>query len=167
MIEKDIDIEFFYSLLEVQKSKELDNKSKLKVKSDMYEVVILDAQEIDKNLEDVMNVEKQVECLECEKWPEEIRKKVEELEKLEIIGNIPIRKYNKKVYKLEIINAYITIKTQDLAYHLEDRKELKMHVNKLLELKVIRESTSRHTSLAFIVNNHSELKRDKSRMIIN
>ena len=95
MIEKDVDIEFFYSLSEeekVQKSKELENKSKLKVKSDMYEVVILDDEEIDKYLEDVTNVEKQVECLEREKWPEEIRKKAEELEKLEITGNIPIRK---------------------------------------------------------------------------
>ena len=66
------------------------------------------------------------------------------------------RKCNKEVYKLEIINAYITIKTQNLAYRLEDRKELKMHINELLELKVIKDSTSRHTSPAFIVNNYSE-----------
>ena len=110
-------------------------------------------------------MEKEVECLKCQKWPEEIRKKVEELEKLEIIGNNPIRKDNKEVYKLEIINPDITIKTQDLAYSLEDRKEFKMHIEELLELKVIRNSTSRHRSPAFIVNNHSEQKRGKSRMV--
>ena len=78
MIEKDVDIKFFDSLLEeekAEKSKELDNKSKLEVESDMHKVEILDDEEIDKYLENVMNVEKQVECLEYEKGPEEIRKK--------------------------------------------------------------------------------------------
>ena len=31
-----------------------------------------------------------------------------------------------------------------------------MHINELLKLEVIRKSTSRHRSPAFIVNNHSE-----------
>ena len=42
-----------------------------------------------------------------------------------------------------------------------------MHINELLELKVIRKSTSRHRSLAFIVNNHSEQNRGKTRMVID
>ena len=42
-----------------------------------------------------------------------------------------------------------------------------MQINELLELKVIRDSTSRHTSPAFIINNHSEQKRGKSRLVIN
>ena len=42
-----------------------------------------------------------------------------------------------------------------------------MHIDELLELKVIRSSTNRHRSPAFIVNNHSEQKRGKSRMSIN
>lgn len=36
------------------------------------------------------------------------------------------------MYKLEIINSHITIKTQDLAYTLQGRKELKMHIDELL-----------------------------------
>ena len=42
-----------------------------------------------------------------------------------------------------------------------------MHVNELLELKVTRNSTSRHRSPAFIVNIHSEQKQGKSIMVIN
>ena len=42
-----------------------------------------------------------------------------------------------------------------------------MHIEELLQLKVIRKSTSRHRSPAFIVNNHSEQKRGKSRTVIN
>ena len=42
-----------------------------------------------------------------------------------------------------------------------------MHIDELLELKVIRSNTSRHRSPTFIVNNHSEQKRGKSRMSIN
>ena len=44
-----------------------------------------------------------------------IWKKVEELEKLETI-----RKDNKEVYKLKIINPNITTKAQNLVYNLED-----------------------------------------------
>lgn len=43
------------------------------------------------------------------------RKKVE---KLEIIRNKLTKKENNKLYKLEIINSHIPIKTQDLAYIL-------------------------------------------------
>ena len=42
-----------------------------------------------------------------------------------------------------------------------------MHINELLKLKVIRNSTSRHRSTTFIVNNHSEQNRGKSSMVIN
>ena len=42
-----------------------------------------------------------------------------------------------------------------------------MHINELLEIIVIRNNTSRHRSSIFIVNNHSEQKRGKNRMVIN
>ena len=42
-----------------------------------------------------------------------------------------------------------------------------MHISELFELEVIRNSTSRRRSPAFIVNNYSEQKRGKSRMAIN
>ena len=62
-------------------------------------------------------------------------KNVEELEHLEIIYNNSIRKNNSEVYKLQIINSDITIKTQDSAYSLEDRIEFKIHISELLEIK--------------------------------
>lgn len=62
------------------------------------------------------------------------KKKVEELEHLEIIYNNSIRKNNSEVYKLQIINSDITIKTQDSAYSLEDRIEFKIHISELLEI---------------------------------
>lgn len=65
------------------------------------------------------------------------------------------------MYKLEIINSHIPIKTQDLAYILEDRKEFKIHVHELLELNVIKTSTSRHRSVTFIINNHNRQKEEK------
>lgn len=42
-----------------------------------------------------------------------------------------------------------------------------MYISELLELKIIRHSTTRHRSSVFIVNNHSGQKRGKSTMIIN
>ena len=41
--------------------------------------------------------------MECDKWPEEIEQKIEELEKLEIISDNPIKK-NDELYKIEIKN---------------------------------------------------------------
>lgn len=42
-----------------------------------------------------------------------------------------------------------------------------MHINELLKQKLIRKSNSKHSSSAFIVNKHSEIKRGKSRMVID
>ena len=42
-----------------------------------------------------------------------------------------------------------------------------MLINDLLKLGVIRKSTSRYRSPAFIVNNHSEQMKGKSRMVID
>lgn len=48
---------------------------------------ILSDNEIVEYLQDVVNIEKELECIECEEWPEDIRKKVEEFEQLKIRGN--------------------------------------------------------------------------------
>ena len=37
----------------------------------------------------------------------------------------------------------------------------------LLELKIIRESKSPHSSPAFMFRNHAEIKQEKARMVIN
>ena len=42
-----------------------------------------------------------------------------------------------------------------------------MHITELLKLVVIKKSTSKHRSSAFIVNKHSEQVRGKSRMVID
>ena len=42
-----------------------------------------------------------------------------------------------------------------------------MHIEELLKLGAIRESRNLHRSAAFIVRNHSEIIRGKSRMVIN
>lgn len=42
-----------------------------------------------------------------------------------------------------------------------------MHIDDLLKLGIIRKSASRHRSAAFIVRNHAEIVRGKSRMVIN
>lgn len=66
-------------------------------KLESTKVEILYDEEIDNDLEDVMSIEKEVECLECEKWLADIRKKVEELEKLEIIGKNLIRNIKRTI----------------------------------------------------------------------
>ena len=50
----------------MRKSDELEN----------IKLEILDDFEIDLYLQDVMNVDKEIECIECKKWPEDIRKKM-------------------------------------------------------------------------------------------
>ena len=119
-------IQKFFILFRRRKSRkcklELDNNSRLELENDVHEVEILDEEEIDKYLEDEINVKKDIECLECEKWPEEIRKKVEELEKLEIIGNNPIRKDNKEIYKLKIKSRYNNKNTRFILWFRREKR---------------------------------------------
>lgn len=62
------------------------------------------------------------------------------MEKVEIIENNPTKSSNSLSYQIEIINPDLTIKTQDLAYSLKDRKQFKLHITELLQLRVIKES---------------------------
>ena len=65
-----VNIKFVNSLLEeekVENTKELKDSSKLELENVMHKVKIFDDEEIEKYLEDAMSVEKEVECLECEK----------------------------------------------------------------------------------------------------
>ena len=78
VVEKELDIEFFDSLLEEEK--DVASRSGLELNND--EVETLDDEEIDNCLEDILNVEKEVECLKCQKWPEEIRKKGRRIRKV-------------------------------------------------------------------------------------
>ena len=74
---------------------------------------------------------------------------------------------NSIVCKLNIINPEYVIKTYPIEATPKDIEEFKMHIEELLKLGAIRESKSLHRSAAFIVRNHSEIVRGKSRMVIN
>ncbi|GLT29446.1 hypothetical protein SLA2020_043150 [Shorea laevis] len=48
-----------------------------------------------------------------------------------------------------------------------DRQEFEVQIKELLALGVLKHSSSRHSSAAFMVRNHAEIKRGKARMVIN
>ena len=91
------------------------------------------------------------------------------LEKLKIIGEDPTKywEYDKTYCKLEILNLEYKIKTTNIEATPKEKEDFKMHINDLLKLKVIRKLDSPHRSAAFIVNNHLDQVREKSRMVIN
>lgn len=103
------------------------------------------------------------------KSKKDIDKIVQRLENIQIIGEIPIKYWDKNgiVCKLNIINPNYIIKTSPIEATPKDIEEFKMHIEELLKLGAIRESKSPHRSAAFIVRNHAEIVRGKSRMIIN
>lgn len=74
---------------------------------------------------------------------------------------------DKPVCKLEITNENLKIRTKKIVADNIDTKDFKLHIDELLKLKLIQRSTSEHRSAAFIVRNHSEIVRGKSRMVIN
>jgi len=94
---------------------------------------------------------------------------VQRLEDIQIIGEIPMKYWDKNgiVCKINIINPNYIIKTSLIEATPKDIEEFKMHIEELLKLGAIRESRSPLSSAAFIVRNHVEIARGKSRMIIN
>ena len=121
-------------------------------------------------------------CIECiglqsfsPNWYRDIKSKkdidkiVQRLEDLQIIGEIPMKHWDKNsiVCKINIINPDYIIKSGPIEATPKDIEEFKMHIEELLKLKAIRESRSPHRSAAFIVRNHAEEVRGKSRMVIN
>ena len=74
---------------------------------------------------------------------------------------------NNYLAKLDIINLEIQIKTAKGDYSPYDKEEFQTQIFELLELKVIRPSSSRHRRIIFMVRNHSEIKKGKTRMVIN
>lgn len=59
------------------------------------------------------------------------------------------------------------IRVRPMSYTPQDREEFSKQIKELLDLGVIEPSTSPHSSPAFLVENHSEIKRGKRRMVIN
>ena len=54
-----------------------------------------------------------------------------------------------------------------MLYNQEDKEEFQIQIQELLNQKLIRRSNSPHSSPAFMVRNHSEIKRGKPRMVVN
>ena len=74
---------------------------------------------------------------------------------------------NRIICKLELRDPEFWIQNKKIEVANENVREYEMHINELLKLGVIRKSTSRHRSPAFIVNTHSEQVRGKNRMVID
>jgi hypothetical protein len=74
---------------------------------------------------------------------------------------------NAIVCKLNIIDSDHIIKTSPVEATPKDVKEFKMHIEELIKLGAIRESTSPHRSTVFIIKNYNEIVKSKSRMVIN
>ena len=81
----------------------------------------------------------------------------------------PLKGWNKHktIVKIELINKDSIITQKPLKYNFNDLGKFKIHITKLLEKRYIQESNSKHTSPGFIVNKHSEQKREKSRIVID
>ena len=54
-----------------------------------------------------------------------------------------------------------------MIYSQQEIEDFKIQINELIQLNLIRESKSPHSSPAFMVRKHSEIKRGKARMVIN
>jgi hypothetical protein len=94
---------------------------------------------------------------------------IEELIKLEAIreSRNPHRSTTFSVCKFNITNPDHIIKISPIEATPKDIEEFKMHIEGLIRLGAIRESRSPNRSTAFIVRNHNEIVREKSRMVIN
>ena len=92
-------------------------------------------------------------------------------QKLELCyGDKPLmfwEKHKTKV-KIELINPESIVKAKAIQLTEKDSEDMRInHIDELLKLELIEISNSKHSSPAFIVNNHGEIKRGKSRMVID
>lgn len=103
------------------------------------------------------------------KSQEDIDKILNQLDKIEIMGENPIKyRGNDKIYcKLEIINSEYIVRTAPIEFSNDENEQFKLHIGELTILGVIRKSISKHRSTAFIVMKHAEIVRGKSKMVIN
>ena len=53
------------------------------------------------------------------------------------------------------------IRVRPMIYSQEDIEDFKIQINKLMQMNLIRESKSLHSSLAFMVIKHSEKKKEE------
>ena len=79
----------------------------------------------------------------------------------ENFSNNPLNYWEKtKIYcKLEMIYLDKVIRVRPMIYSQEDIEDFKIQINELIQMNLIRESKSPHSSPAFMVRKHSEIKR--------
>nr|WET17319.1 polyprotein [Banana streak Musa itinerans virus] len=104
-------------------------------------------------------------------------KEIQQLKDLGYIGEEPLKHWakNRVKCKIEVKNPDLVIEDRPLKHVTPAMKEsMKRHVDKLLELKVIRPSTSKHRTTAIIVQSGTEVdpltgkeKRGKERLVFN
>lgn len=87
----------------------------------------------------------------------------------QVLGENPLKFWerNKYLEKLDIINLELTNCIGKEDYTPNDINEFAAQIRELLDLKIIRISYLRHRSTTFMDRNHNEVKRGKSRMVIN
>ena len=136
-------------------------------------------EELGENIEEFHIEHSCIECISLQSlspnWYRDIKSKkdidkiIQRLEDIQIIGEIPMKHWDKNgiLCKINIINPEYIIKTSPIEATPKDTEEFKMHIEELLKIGAIRESKSPHRSAAFIVRNHAEIARGKSRMVIN
>ncbi|UTQ50644.1 MAG: reverse transcriptase (domains: peptidase, RT, RNase H) [Plant associated caulimovirus 1] len=69
--------------------------------------------------------------------------------------------------RIELLDNSKVIRVKPMNYTPWDRTEFKVQIKELLDLKVIRPSSSPHSSPAFMVENEAERRRGKKRMVVN
>ena len=89
------------------------------------------------------------------------------LEKTGLIGEDITKSKVNYICKFKIKNPDITIRTSNIEYSPLDKEEFKKQIPEMLQQGLIRKSESPHRSAAFIVRNHSEIKRGKARIVYN
>lgn len=99
-------------------------------------------------------------CLNLEKIKENLQKSY---------GENPLEKWEQNHERaiLTLKDPSIIIRVKPMLYNEDDKIEFKIQIKELLNLKLIRMSKSPHSSPAFMVRNHAEIKRGKARMVIN
>ncbi|QED42786.1 ORF3 [Agave badnavirus A] len=89
---------------------------------------------------------------------------IDKLKKAGIIGNDPLKFWEKNQVKckLEIINPNLIIEDRPLKHVTPAmRDQMRKHIKALLDLKVIRPSTSKHRTTAMLVNSGSDVISDQ------
>ncbi|CAH1450665.1 unnamed protein product [Lactuca virosa] len=68
---------------------------------------------------------------------------------------------------IKLINPKTIVREKPMVYSPQDREEFSKQIKELLDMRLIKESKSPHTSPAFLVNKEAEKRRGKKHMVVN